>query len=192
VRKSQQTQIPQSRSGRTATILSIFAILISSLSWWEAHEARTLNYESSLPNLSATVNLLDTIKVAQPLHFDVRIDNSGKTPARHMNPLLSFKFQRANIAFEASYPANAPPPRTSDLAPGAHTDLVTMNPLNLEHDHDVVAVLSGQYILYLFGKITYEDVLNHPHEFHFCRYYQPLMPTEPTKLALCPIYNDSY
>src|SRR5882762_2349351 len=149
--------MPLSRPRPTATILSIVAVLISSLSLWEAHQVRTLNYESSLPALSATVELLDPIKVAQPLHFDVRIDNSGKTPARHMNPLLSFKFQRADITFEAAYPANAPTPRTSDLAPGAHTDLVTMNPLNLEHDHDVAAVLSGQYILYLFGKVTYND-----------------------------------
>ena len=180
------------RPGWTATVLSIVAVLISSLSLWEAHQARTLNYESTLPDLSATVELLDRIVVARPLHFDVKIENLGKTPARRMNPLLSFKFQRADIAFEASYPPNAPPPRTSDLAPGAHTDLVTMNPLNLEHDHDVAAVLSGQYILYLFGKVNYIDVLNNPHEFHFCRYYQPSMPKEPTKLVLCPVYNDSY
>ena len=179
----QNREPPRTQPDRVARLLSVIALLVGAAGFW-------VSYSSSIPALSAGVELLDPIQVAQPLHFKVRLDNFGKTSARHMDATLSFKFQRADLPFEPSYSGNAPEPHASDLAPGAHTDLVTMNPLSLEHEHDVNFVLTGEFRIYLFGKITYKDMLYRNHEFHFCRYYQPSMPTEPTKLVLCPSYNE--
>lgn len=175
-------QNPQRTTDSLARILGIIATVVGLTSFW-------LSYVTSLPVLSESAELLDPIRLNEPLHFKIRVDNFGRTSARHMNSTVAIKLQRADLPFELSYSSPPQPPRSFDLAPAAHTDLVTVDPLHLEHDHDVDAVLSGQYVIYLYGKIIYDDAFHRQHEFHFCRYYQATAPNEPNRLLLCPSYN---
>jgi hypothetical protein len=148
-----------------------------------------LSYSGSTPSLAVSAELIDPVKVGTPLHFTIRLDNFGKTAARHLDARVALKFQNSNFPLVPAYSANPPPPHFQDLAPGAHVDLTTANPMHLEHDHDVDAVTSGEFAIFLFGKITYRDMFHLNHEFDFCRYYQAGQIVEPNKLRLCSTYN---
>jgi hypothetical protein len=153
-----------------------------------------MNYATSLPAIFPKVELVEPIAVGKQIHFKVLLENAGKTTAKHMRPLVSFKFARADVPFEATY-NNAEQASldatTSDLIPGGHATLFSTNPLSLAHDHDVNAVLSGSWNLYLYGKIAYKDILHVPHEVHFCGYYRQVPGAEQLKLSICPLYNET-
>ncbi len=174
---------------RLAITLSILALAISASSWW-------FNYVTSLPVISAKVQLVEPLAAGQPIHFKVMVDNTGKTVAKKLHPSLAFKFNRADIQFEPTYNPEdqAPPgwkPTVSDLGPGAHTELYSTNPLKLAHEHDVNAVLAGQWNLFLYGKIEYRDVLHMSHEAHFCGVYEQVAGADPLKLSYCTSYNET-
>jgi hypothetical protein len=172
---------------RLATILSVIAIVLSTASF-------LLNYLSSLPTIQAKIELVEPLAPSQDIHTRVLLQNTGKTTAKHLQPNVAFKFQRADIPFEATYEAKAPldfTPVTSDLVPGGHSTLVSTNRKSLTHDHDVAAVLSGQWKLYLYGKIPYQDILHFSHEVHFCGFYQQVPGMEPLKFSYCSSYNET-
>jgi hypothetical protein len=155
-----------------------------------------LSYQSSLPELSETTELLAPLMAREPIRFKVTITNFGHTPARQMEPVLKWQFGKAGMplnrdfysGFDAGYLST-----TSELAAGDHTTLISTSKVNLEHDHDVAAVLSGEFNLYLFGKIRYKDVLGANHEFHFCRLITaPAMGSEPLKPQKCNTFNYTY
>ena len=128
--------------------------MISGLSWREARQARELNYLTSRPALSATVELVEPIQPGKQVVFRVVLENRGSTAARRLNPELRFLFSPPSAPFRAEYPAvddfgNARSPGSvSELNPGAKTSLVSTSSLSLSHDHDVEAVASGERILY--------------------------------------------
>jgi hypothetical protein len=193
--KNKKPQQPQGRPHSFAIGLSIAAIIISCLGWWEAHQARKLSYVASLPALSTQVDLVEELAAGQDIHFRVTVENHGKTPARRFHPTLRFRFASAAIPFVPSYdgaPDASQQEAVSELAPDNHTILISTMRLKLAHDHDVNAVFSGQDNLYVFGKVTYEDVLDGTHELHFCRFYRPSPGTEPLKLNYCNSYNESF
>jgi hypothetical protein len=126
----------------------------------------------------------------------VDLDNNGRTTAKHLEPRLAYKLARADIAFEATYsePRSAPPnwkPTVFDLPPGGHRTLSSGDDFNLEHDHDVRAVVSGDWNLFLYGKISYKDILYIPHEFHFCGVYRQTRGVDPLRLSFCNSYNET-
>jgi hypothetical protein len=68
-----------------ALVLSILAIAISSLSWWEAHRNRIINEEINRPVLTISVDDVSDAYVHEPgLSFVYRatIKNEGKTVAK--------------------------------------------------------------------------------------------------------------
>jgi len=153
-----------------------------------------MNYVSSLPTIFPKVELVEPIALGKQIHFRVLLENTGKTTAKHMRPLLAFKFARADVPFEPTFYDAAQASTdaiTSDLIPGGHATLLSTNPLSLAHDHDVSAVLSGSWNLYLYGKIPYNDILHVSHEVHFCGYYKEVPGAEPLKLSTCPSYNET-
>ncbi len=182
---------PPKNSARLATTLSIIAIVLSASSWW-------LNYAISLPAISPKVELVEPLAAGQQIHFKVLVENTGKSIAKQLHPTLAFKFSRSDIPFEPTYnpeqaanPANWSP-TVSDLPAGSHVTLYSAyNTISLAHDHDVNAVLAGQWNLYLYGKIRYKDILHIPHEVHFCGFYQQLPGAEPLKLSYCTSYNET-
>jgi hypothetical protein len=194
MKKSKQDKLAktQDRPHTLSLLLSIMAIIVSGFSFWESRQARKLNYESSLPVLSAQVQLVEPLATGKQIQFKVTLENLGRTAARKMSTSLQFRFQKSTMPFEVSYlnqgTFKGP---VSDLAPGGHTTLFTTNPLSLAHDDDVAAVLSGEFRLYLFGKATYNDIEGQPHEFHVCRYYDKSLGPEPLRLYFCDSYNDA-
>jgi len=178
---------PSKPSTRFATTLSIIAIVLSLSSW-------LLNYASSLPTISPKVELVEPIALGKEIHFRVLLENTGKATAKHMRPMLAAKFSRADVPFEATFDEGVQTSletTTSDLIPGGHATLLSTNPLSLAHEHDVNAVLSGSWHLYLYGRIPYKDILHVSHEVHFCGYYRQVPGAEPLKLTVCPSYNET-
>jgi hypothetical protein len=146
--------------------------------------------------MAPKVELVEPLAAGQQIHFKVLIDNTGKTTAKRLYPTLGFAFSRSDVPFQANYDAQkiAPTnwaPTVSDLPAGGHTSLYSANTLSLAHDHDVNAVLAGDWRLYVYGKIEYKDVLHIPHEVHFCGFYQQLPGAEPLKFAYCESYNET-
>jgi hypothetical protein len=189
VSKPKVSPPPPKSSARLATTLSVIAIVLSASSWW-------LNYATSLPAISPKVELIEPLAAGQQIHFKVLLENTGKSFAKQLHPSLAFKFARADVRFEPTYNAeeSAPhnwTPTTSDLAPGAHVTLYSINPLSLAHDHDLNAVIAGEWKLYLYGKIRYKDILHISHEVHFCGSYQQLAGADPLKLSYCTSYNET-
>jgi hypothetical protein len=185
-----------SRWGLVGTLISFCALGVSTSGFWDAHQARQLSYESSLPMLSESTDLIEPLAPAQPIHFRITITNFGHTTAKQMEPLLRFEFGKANTPFTPIF--GDPNPAVaksiaSELAPGDHTTLITNTNINLAHDHDVAAVLSGEYDFYIYGKIPFRDVLGNSHEFHFCRLVTtPVVGGDPLKVRKCDTFNYSY
>jgi hypothetical protein len=124
------------------------------------------------------------------------ISNDGKTTARRFHPELRYGFARADIPFKPDYTASdplgrTPPGNVSELNPGAHTTLISTSTLNLVHQHDVDAVMTGRYHLYIYGKVSYIDILNISHEYHLCRFYQFVEGADPLMLGMCETYNET-
>jgi hypothetical protein len=185
-----------SRWGMVGTIISLGALGLSSLSFWDAHQARRLSYELSLPMLSESTDLIEPLAPGQPIHFRITITNYGHTTARRMEPFLRFEFGKAGNPFSPNFDDSDPGVAksvASELAPGDHTTLITNSNVSLAHDHDVAAVLSGEYNFYIYGKIPFQDVLGNLHEFHFCRLVTtPVAGSDPMKVRKCDTFNYSY
>jgi len=179
-----------------SVLLSVVALLISGASWWEAHQARRLNYEASLPELSETTELVNLpLEPGKPIKARITITNFGRTTAKGIQPALNYEFGPVTSPFDPSSGSKSQNPsvNSSDLAPGDHTTLVTTSNVNLEHDHDVAAVTSGLYRFYVFGRVPYKDVDGGNHEFHFCRFIGVSTEGEdPAKLLKCSSFNYSY
>ncbi len=187
--KAKNTTTPPKSSSRVATTLSIIAIVLSSLSWF-------VNYATSLPALAPKVELVEPLAPGQQILIKVLLENTGKTTAKQMHPTLAFKFARADIPFEPTYDTEQTAPinwsaTISDLLPGAHSTLYSTNRLSLAHDHDVNAVLAGQWNFYVYGKIPYKDILHITHEVHFYGFYQQLPGADLLKLSYCTSYNET-
>jgi hypothetical protein len=165
----------------------MIAILITLFGAW-------FNYASALPAISAKVELVEPLAPGQPMHFKVNLDNNGRTTAKHLSSRIEWKFARADVPFEPTYEGQAPANWTapvSDLPPGGHSTITSTNQLSLAHDHDVNAVLSGDWNFFLYGKIPYRDILYIPHELHFCGVYRQVPGADPLKLIYCTSYNET-
>jgi hypothetical protein len=186
---TQQKDNPAKATDSVARLLGVLGTVFGFVGLIIALASLFLNYSASTPVLGLSAELISPIQVMTPLHFTMRLENFGKTTARHLNVRSAYLFQRVNLPVVPNYSDAIRRPHSQDLAPGAHVDLTTIDPIHLEHDHDVDAVMSGQYGIVLFGKITYEDALHLEHEFHYCRFYQAGQQVEPNKLRLCDTYN---
>lgn len=140
--------------------------------------------------------MVDKPSPGEQLHIRVNVDNFGKSTAKQIRPDVAFRLAPANIPFETDYDSATRldpnwTPSTSDLGPGGHTTLYSVTSLSLAHQHDVDAVLSGQWRLYVYGRIPYKDILHISHEAHFCGFYQELPGADPLKFSFCKSYNET-
>jgi hypothetical protein len=185
-----------SQWGQVGTLISVTALAVSGLSLWNAHEAQRMSYESSLPMLSETTELVAPVEPAKPINARIIVTNFGHTTAKEMEPLIRVWFGPASSPFVLRFdlPASLIPQSSpAERPPGDHLTIVTTNNVSLAHDHDVAAVLSGEYNFYVFGKIPFKDVVGHPHEFHFCRLVRATpVGADPMRVQKCPTFNDSY
>src|SRR5262245_47953952 len=85
--------------------VSIVSLLVSGLSFWQAHSAYTLNYVSNLPAISHTASLIEPPKPGQQMVFRLVFKNDGKTVAKNFEPTLRFQFAPIEKGFSPDYRA---------------------------------------------------------------------------------------
>ena len=74
--------------------------------------------------MSHSIELLEPLKAAQPVHFKVALTNNGKTAAKQLHTELMLNFSSATLPFKAEYTANASgriDHNEVELTPGAAT-----------------------------------------------------------------------
>lgn len=172
-----------------ASWISIGSFVISVLSF-------LFSYALNLPALSNTIDLLEPLQAGKPIRFQMIVTNDGKMTAKKFHAELRYLFGRAEAPFNPEDSATDAlrgngTKNVSDLNPGARTTLISTSNVNLAHRHDVDAVSSGAYRLYIYGRISYNDVLWQSHEYHFCRFYQVVQGADPLKLSMCESYNET-
>lgn len=108
-------------------LLSAVAIGISSLSWWEAHQARIMSEEINRPLLSVdTISLEDGgyTKDYNKVVFKVAIRNAGKVAGSlasiKFEPYMSLQVDGCNVSPNQEW-SESP---QSDLVPGAKASFI--------------------------------------------------------------------
>ena len=131
------------------------------------------------------------VRAGEKTILGVYIVNSGKTPAKKMRTRTNMKAMKKSDHFFADYPP-APPNAeivkgVSVLQPGmriALRSLPTGVPLTAEH---ILGFSSGEWILYFYGDIRYQDVFGNSHVTTFC----VELGRDLSSLHQCATYNDS-
>jgi hypothetical protein len=113
---------------------------------------------------------ISDIKKGEKIDVVIRIQNSGKSPALEVQPILRTEFRTEPV------PIPMPIPDTSNLeksitaiAPNGYKDLRRMSDKVFPEegmplfDQDIVR-------FYIYGQITYEDTLQRIHHTYFCFY----------------------
>ncbi len=124
----------------------------------------------------------------------IRLTNSGRTPAEKLRTLVDGGSIKKGESFKIFYPESAnaafvSPPGKAIFSEGtiqpqsSQTISVPMNPTITQRHLDVIR--DGSFIVYGFGKITYDDIFGHHHLTTFCVFLQPDLST----VADCDIYN---
>lgn len=113
--------------------------------------------------------------------YTVAIKNVGKTPALKILPNLSFDLVPEGKGFSPTYEGERR--SCSMLQPGMTLAVPTAATLMLEEDQ-VEFLKSGRLTLYLYGKISYEDVFDRAYCSTFCVFYDRNM-----EIQSCNYYN---
>jgi hypothetical protein len=111
--------------------------------------------------------------VGKVAKFGVLITNTGKTPAVNFTSQMVVRaFGRAE-KFEAIYPQ---PPT------GIHSNSVIQPAMKIELwspikrallQSDIDSLKNGEYVLYIYGVLNYDDIFKRHHWTHFCMVLQP-------------------
>lgn len=123
------------------------------------------------------------IKKGLSARFEIIIVNSGKSPAREVKAdkncfLLPLKDQ---LVPKYTHPKIS----VGVLQPNMSYRLITtISPLPTS---DIDSIKNGDKILYVFGKITYEDIFRIPHWTTFCMKLIPSL----DNFSACDTYNDA-
>lgn len=117
--------------------------------------------------------------------FGVVITNTGKTPALKINVMMQRHTFPKDTPFKDTYNDTGGPSSTSVLFPGQTFNLTTMPEPNPLTARQVEMVTTGEFTLYVYGIITYEDVFETTHQTTFCGY----LTTDLTRFQACSTYN---
>ena len=129
------------------------------------------------------------VKENEPISFRVVVTNSGKTPALHLRFLTgsrgAAKGQRIKFVYD-------PVPKdqiVSDfvLQPGSQYLLPSGDPKSLPNKAAVGEITSGAFRVYIFGRMTYEDVSKRSHHTKFCFVISPDL----KNANACDTYNEA-
>jgi hypothetical protein len=116
--------------------------------------------------------------------FDVV--NTGKTPALHLRSYTALKSLEKNTPFKPTYPEPRPPKASlTVLQPQMHMTLYTLpTDVSAKQFGDIQ---NGRGILYIYGRITYDDIFSKNHLTTFCVMYWAGL----TGPISCDTYNDA-
>lgn len=126
------------------------------------------------------------IKEGRPIKFEITYTNTGKTPARILATKTYF-FVMKN---------GEKPPLQEKSIISTENDPFTLFP-NGEYSHEIASqgysqkqietLKSGQYVIYIYGMIPYEDVFGQIRWTQYCNYLMP----DFTSTAVCSFYNET-
>jgi hypothetical protein len=193
-------------------ILGAPTLLIVGWQSWETRKAAKAGSESAkaaLLNAQAVINAERPWILIRGQAFEVKdvssvvATNCGRTPAKITTISLdSWKIVPSNtdLPLRPIYQTPTSLPTPIVLLPEGTTYVYTLSELDVRRichtDLQWNRVQSGEDMLYVFGVIYYEDLLNSPtrasHETRWCCRYLPGTPSPSNRLVLSgsPGYND--
>ena len=132
------------------------------------------------------------VKDGQPIKMGVTIVNSGKTPARNVHTNVSVFYLKSTDEFVPTFnelTTIGAEPSTTVIQPSAFSS-INAGPIpevGSINKTDIANITNGRYILYIAGKITYEDVFKRPHSTLFCLFLDPSL----TVFNTCKNHNEA-
>lgn len=117
--------------------------------------------------------------------FGVVITNNGRTPARNLHVMIQRQTFPKGTPFDAKYSDEGGPESTAVLFPNQTFNLTTKPESRPLTARQVEMITTGEFTLYVFGMVTYEDVFGIKHRTTFCGYLTPDL----TAFQTCSTYN---
>jgi hypothetical protein len=123
-------------------------------------------------------------KDGERTRFTVFIVNSGKSPAKNVAQSTSYRTLGSKIKFSPRYPGESD--NRGVIQPGLR---LALNPpeTNRATRQMIETYASGENVLYLYGRITYDDIFDRPHQTTFCVY----LLRDLANFTDCTTYNDA-
>lgn len=165
-------------------IVAMFTAATCLVTYWQ--------YTAQLVDQRAWVGVVAPVvpelRVGERAIFSVRIMNSGKTPARKVLSHVGVRFMSKDKPLDILY--QEPPPTQSHtiLSPNMQMDISNPNPdpKKIFTEDRVNNVKNGNEVVYLYGKISYEDIFGYSHCRTFCVYLSPDFKLN----YACKVYNE--
>jgi hypothetical protein len=128
------------------------------------------------------------LEVGKPLEMTVQFKNSGKTPARHVAIDTCYRSVSTGNQFTFDCPEDKKGGSKGMLFPGGvFYARVAPYPGKVVEQADLPALRSRQVTMFVFGRVRYDDIFDHPHWTQFC--YS--LAIAPTGWAVCTEHNDT-
>jgi hypothetical protein len=135
------------------------------------------------PTLKDAINKPVYVVEGPRVTFEARIINSGKSPARKVRANANCYLLSAEKPLSPGY--SQPMIPVGVLQPqvpyAIRTEIPALTTLTIEN------IKRGNEILYVFGRITYEDAFTEPHWTIFCMKLNPSL----DNFSACNTYNDA-
>lgn len=119
--------------------------------------------------------------------FGVVVTNTGKTPARKVEAMIQRQTFLKGVSFNATYNDTGGPSSAIVLFPGQTFNLTTKPESVALTAEQVEIITTGEFTLYVYGVLTYEDVFAIKHQTTFCGYLTPDL----TSFKACSTYNQT-
>ncbi len=127
-----------------------------------------------------------TFTVGEPIVIEADFNNSGKTPALHVRVDSELRSMRLDETLSFTYPPRKGVPSLSTIQPGQHVSTRNRSEAPLTQAQ-LEGLKAGTYIIYLYGKFTYEDIFKRPHRTRFCL----IVNRDLKRVDVCGKYNEA-
>lgn len=201
LRKALRGLKPEAITAWATVALVVVTIVLAIVAFFTLRSnSKTTQVSERAYVFAAPGNVFNLYVGGSRLQVYVLIDNSGKTFARIterriganiLGPPIPDKIEGlGEMQSEIGQPVAWP-----------HQPQVVIRTLGQLEEKDVRQIMNGEKLIYVFGKIRYEDVWRSPHETTFCHMYsgQETTPMPPykkpgyagTQAKYCEKYNDA-
>jgi hypothetical protein len=102
------------------------------------------------------------------LNSTISLVNSGKTPSLNVIQRAGYRIVKAEDRFDPAHEVSLTAPMRQGTILSEGKRMLSICNLGNIGRQRAIELNSGEYRLYMFGEITYEDVFNHTHHTRFC------------------------
>jgi hypothetical protein len=124
----------------------------------------------------------------------IELTNSGKSPAKKVRTLAAIQALKKGVVLVPKYAIDkTDQPSYSVIQPGMPMEITTLpiegtqGKIGTVGIDDLADFKSGDYIVYIYGIITYEDIFSHKHTTKFCGFVNRNLQT----VRACQSYNEA-